>query len=89
MTEIAKTSRSNIKEKFWLWRPILFFTVIGFIPFVVVFNSACTDNQLTILKAKQPITKVEMKIGPDSPVTYVTILDRGQLDSINRAFQTA
>ena len=89
MTEKAKTLRSNIKEKLWLWRPILFFIVIGFIIFVIVSDSVYTDNQLNILKAKQPITKVEMKIGSDSPVTYVTISDRRQLDSINLAFQNA
>jgi hypothetical protein len=89
MTEVAKTSRSTFKEKLWVWRPILLFTVIGVIIFVLVSNSVYTDNQLNILRAKQPITKVEMKIGSDSPVTYVTILDRSLLDSINLAFQNA
>ena len=68
---------------------MLFFIVIGFIIFVIVSDSVYTDNQLNILKAKQPITKVEMKIGSGSPVTYVTISDRRQLDSINLAFQNA
>jgi hypothetical protein len=89
MTEEAKASRSNIKERLWLWRPILFFTVTGLIIFVIVSNSVYTDNQLNIVKAKQSITKVEMKIGSDAPVTYVTILDPRQLDSINLAFQNA
>jgi hypothetical protein len=89
MTEAAKTPRGNIKEKLWIWRPILSFTVIAVTVFVLVSNSANTNNQLAILKAKQPITKVEMKIGSDSPVTYVTILDGRQLDSINLAFQNA
>jgi hypothetical protein len=89
MTEAAKTPRGNIKEKLWIWRPILLFTVIAVTVFVLVSNSANTNNQLAILKAKQPITKVEMKIGSDSPVTYVTILDGRQLDSINLAFQNA
>jgi hypothetical protein len=89
MTEAAKTPRGNIKEKLWIWRPILLFTAIAVTVFVIVSNSAKTNNQLAILKAKQPITKVEMKIGSDSAVTYVTILDGRQLDSINLAFQNA
>jgi hypothetical protein len=89
MTEEAKTSSSITKGKLWLLRPILFFTVIVIIIFVVVSNSVCTDNRLTVLRARQPIAKVEIKIGSDSPVTNVTILDRRILDSVNLAFQNA
>ena len=89
MAEEPKTSNSNIEGRLWLWQPILLFAFIGLIIFVNVSDSVYTNNELSVLKAKQPITKVEIKIGSDSPVTYITILDSRLLDSINVAFQNA
>ncbi|MGZ3854038.1 MAG: hypothetical protein ACXVBX_14685 [Flavisolibacter sp.] len=84
-----KTLGEKIKNRYWIWRPILLFLVIGFVVYIIISNSADTKRSLSILRSKEVITKVEVKIGSDSPAAYITLLDPAQLDSINHAFQLA
>lgn len=84
-----KTLKSRIKDRLWIWQPILFFTIVTVVAFMIIYDYNYNKDQLSLLRSKKPITKVEIKIGSDSPTTFVTITDRLQLDSINAAFQTA
>lgn len=89
MNTSYKTLKSRIKERLWIWRPILLFTFVGFFAFIFIDGYNYNNDQLNLLHSKKPITKVEIKIGTDLPPTFITITDRKLLDSINRAFQTA
>ena len=87
MTVLPKTLRKRIKKKLWLWRPILFFSVIGSIIFIIVSPSVYANKQLSILRAKQPITKVEMKLVSEAGVNNIVLTNATQLDSISNAFK--
>lgn len=81
--------KNKVKDKLWIWRPLLLFAAVGLVTFIIVSGSSQTSDQLRILRSRESVTKVEIKIGTNKPVTYLTLSDPLQLDSIGNAFRSA
>jgi hypothetical protein len=89
MIGIFQFLKNKVKDKLWIWRPILLFAAVGLVTFIIVSGSSQTSDQLQILRSSESVTKVEIKIGTNKPVTYLTLTDPLQLDSIGKAFRSA
>jgi hypothetical protein len=88
MTNSTTTPKTKHLRKF-RWRTILTVFIVAAIAFAIVSNLIDDKNTIRSLRKSGEITKVEMKVVSEAGITNVTLTDRKQLDSIDKALQQA